>query len=62
MSSDVDHGVKGRGSAPDPPPGPVHPPVVEVLLRFSVVVPVVLVVTQVVHESGRHVDLPLQQG
>ena len=62
MSPDVDHGVEGRGPAPDPPPGPVHPPVVEVLLGFSVVVPVVLVVAQVVHESGGHMDLPLQQG
>ena len=60
VAPDVDHGVEGAGAAPDPAPGPVHHAVVDVLLGHRVVEPVVLVVTQVVGQRGRHVDLPLE--
>merc|ERR1719400_825064 len=58
VASHVSHRIEGRGSPPYTTPWPIHHPVVAVLLRECVVVPVVLVVTEVVGERGWHVDLP----
>ena len=59
VAADIDHGVERRRAAQHAPARPVHDALVHVGLRLGVVVPVVPVVHQVVHERGRHVDLPV---
>ena len=60
VTSDVNHRIERAGAPPDPAPRPVHHSVVDVFLRDRVIIPVILVVTQIVGQSCRHVDLPLQ--
>ena len=59
MAADIDHGVERRRAAQHAPARPIHDALVHVGLRLGVVVPVVPVVHQVVHERGRHVDFPV---
>mmetsp|Transcript_107950 Transcript_107950/g.315686 ORF Transcript_107950/g.315686 Transcript_107950/m.315686 type:complete len:272 (-) Transcript_107950:77-892(-) len=58
VAPDVGHGVEARGAAQDLAARLVEAPAIQVLLRHSVVVPVVLVVGQVERQRRRHVDLP----
>ena len=44
VTTDVDHGVESGRTAPNSPTRPIHHPIVHVLLRHSVVKPVVFVV------------------
>src|SRR5688572_6086812 len=59
VAADIDHGVERRRTAQHAPARPVHDTVVHIGLRLGVVVPVVPGVHQVVHQRGRHVDLPV---
>ena len=73
ISPNKAHCVQRRTSAPNtkflgyfeskkdfwPSPGPVNDPIVQIFLSSRVIKPVVFIVTEIVHQSGRHVDPPV---